>query len=1108
MKKSEPFGGCLTFRSLVKMLLVMKFIIFFTLLTTVQVQAIEVSGQNISLHLKNTEMRKVLSAIEKEGTYRFMYNYDLQGLAQKVDFRAQNVSVPQALDQLLAGTGLSYRMVSNSLIAIVTNNDALVKDVIITGSVMNAAGQPLSGVSVQVKNTTLGTTTNDEGRFSLSVPNAGSTLVFSSVGYVELEHPLNGQEQVAIILQPLQQSLEQVVVVGYGTQRRKDLTGSIATVSGEDVAKMPNTNPVSSLQGKVAGLTVTNSGIPGAAPTVRVRGVNSTNSASPLYVVDGILHDNIDFLNPADIENMDILRDPSSIAIYGMRGANGVIAITTRKAARGQTRVNLQSAVGFNKIIDKVAVTDAEGFKKLYTAQLANAGATPFDYTNYTANTDWQNLIMRTAMMTNQSLSISNSGEKTTTYLNIGYNKQEGVVKYGDYERFVARLNEEIRITHKIKVGGDITGTYWNTNPTSAGLTNALWAAPIVPVQAGDDLYYSMPSFQRAQVGNPIATLNRNNRTSLNRGYRFVGSLFAELKLTKDITWKSTVYTDLGFNNNRGYNALPYRFINIGEMGGRSDTTFDDRQFTSVNQRQEEFRRFQQDHTITWDKRFGNGHRLNAVGGFTTIYTDNTAISANRRDTTLNIPNNPDFWYIDVANVNNPGNYGGGGGKNTLVGGFARANYAFKDRYLLNATIRRDGSSKFAPANRWGTFGSIGAGWVISSEDFFAHAEKINFLKLRAAWGKIGNSNGVPDNVYQPGVTNAGTAIFGDNVYASVQAAYIPDPNLHWEIVRGIDLGLDVRAFNNKLNAEINWYDRTTTDILTRITIPNDTRQYFTNLGKITNRGIEVTTGWKDELANGWQYGINANFSYNKNTVNSIGDNINFQLLGNDGANRTVTGYSIGHFFGYQQTGIYQTVTQMDRLPYHANARPGDIAFADIDGSDTITTADRTYLGTPFPPYSFGLSLSFGYKGFDLQIDGQGVAGNKIYAQRRTAKFATLNYEANRLNAWTGPGTSNIEPILDNTRDINYLFSSYWLEPGDYFRLRTLQLGYSFSPSFLGGSFVKQARVYISGQNIKTWSRATGYSPEANINSILGGGADNGVYPIPATYTLGVNLTF
>lgn len=1085
-----------------KFLLSMKLTLVLMLLFTLNLSARSFGQDRVNLSAKKVQISEVLASIEQQTIYRFLYNDDLAALKNKVTINAKNASITDVLDRLLMKTTLTYSNMPERLIVI--KEDPLKRDIQVTGSVINDKGSPLPGVSVQVKGTTIGTATDSSGNFTITVPDVNAVLVFSSVGYVEKEEPLNGRTEVVVMLVTASQSLEQVVVIGYGTQRKKDLTGSIASVSGEEIARMPNTNPVSSLQGKVAGLTISNSGVPGAAPTVRIRGVNSTNSANPLYVVDGVLQDNIDYLNPSDIESIDVLKDPSSIAIYGLRGANGVIAVTTKKAARGQTRVSYNGGVGFSQVQHKIAVTDAEGFKKLYSAQLANTGAQGFDYTNYTANTDWQKQILRRSMFTNHSLSVSNSGEKTTTYFNVGYNKYEGVVKYGAYERFIARLNEEIRITDKIKVGADVTGTYWDLNPTAVSLTNALWAAPIVPIKAGDGLYYSMPSFQRAQVGNPIANLDRNNNTSVNRGYRFVGSAFAEFKILKSLTWKSVFYTDLGFNNTRSYSPLPWSYINLGEMGGKTDTTFDNRVFTSVSQNQQEYRKFQQDHTLTWDKNFNNTHRITAMAGFSTVYTDNSGINGNRRDTTLTIPNNPDFWYIDVVNISNPGNYGGGGGKNALAGAFGRVNYAFKDRYLLNATIRRDGSSKFSPANRWGTFGSVGAGWVISSEEFFK-LEKINFLKLRAAWGKIGNSNGVPDNLYQPGVSNASSAVFGDNIYTSVQAAYIPDPNVHWEVVRGIDLGLDIRALDNRFNLEVNWYDRTTSDILTSLEIPNDSRKYFTNLGKITNRGIEISAGWSDKLESGFSYGVNANFSYNKNVVNSIGDNINFQILGNGGANKTESGKSIGYFYGYKQVGIYQSIYQIENLPYYAGARPGDIIYADIDGNDTITTADRTYLGTPFPPYSFGASFNIGYKGFDLIVEGQGVAGNKIYTQRRTSNFATLNYEANRLNAWTTPGSTNVEPILDATRGNNFLMSSYYLEPGDYFRLRTVQLGYSFNTS---NSIFKQARVYISGQNVATFTKVTGYSPEAPISDILGGGADNGVYPVPATYTLGVTLTF
>jgi hypothetical protein len=332
---------------------------------------------------------------------------------------------------------------------------------------------------------------------------------------------------------------------------------------------------------------------------------------------------------------------------------------------------------------------------------------------------------------------------------------------------------------------------------------------------------------------------------------------------------------------------------------------------------------------------------------------------------------------------------------------------------------------------------------------------------------------------------------------------------LKWETVKGIDAGFDIKALGNRLNTEVTFYNRTTTDILTSVEVlASAIPTKFTNLGKITNKGIEVNVGWNDKIGKELTYNVSGNFSYNKNVVNAIGDNFDFQIIGNGGVNRTNTGYSIGYFYGYTQTGVYQSTADLAKLPAFPTSLPGDISYADTNGDGVITPADRTYLGSPFPAYNFGASFSLAYKGFDFEIEGQGATGHKIYTQRRTSTFAVLNYEANRLNAWTGSGTSNIEPILDNTRGNNFLFSTYYLEPGDYFRIRTLQLGYTFNKQFLSKAGIQKARIYVSGQNIKTWSQVTGYSPEPLIGSITGGGADNGAYPVPAIYSLGLNLTF
>lgn len=995
------------------------------------------------------------------------------------------------------------------LLCLFSYSFSFAQTITVKGKIFDAqTNETLIGVSVNVKNTTIGTQSDVNGNYSISVPSNG-TLVFTYLGYKTKEVLVNGQTALDVKLESGNQSLEEIVVVGYGSQRKRDLTGSITSVRGEEISKSPNVNAISSLQGKVAGLTIVNGGAPGAAPTVRIRGVNSTNSASPTFVVDGVIQQSIDYLNQNDIESIEVLKDPSSTAIFGVQGGNGVIVVTTKRAPEGKTTIGFQSTAGIQKVTDKIEVVDAAGFRQLYTAQLANINGAPFDFTNYTANTDWQDLILTTGAILNNNLTISNSTAKSSTLINLGYNNQEGVVRNGQYERYNLRLNQEVQATKNFKIGANLIGSYVNSDPTDVSLTNALWAAPIVPVQFDANTYYSMPSFQRAQVGNPIATLNRNDQTSINRNIALVGSVFAEVKFLKNFKWRSSFYGDLRFNGSRSYSPLPFSFIELAE-GASAERTFRDPNVrTSVAQNQSESKNYQQDHTVTFDKTFNEKHKVTALAGFNTLFSSSQALNANRRDTTLNIPNNPDFWYLNIINNSNPApNVGGGGNESSQMSFFGRINYAFNNKYLVNATLRTDGISKFAPENRWGTFGSVGLGWVISEESFFKSIKGIDFLKFRGSWGTLGNAQGFGENLYLPGLNIADVGVFGDNVYPSVRPAYIPDPNLRWEVIRGFDLGLEGLALNSRLNFDVAVYDRTTKDILTRVTLPNETLAYLTNLGNISNKGIEVALGWKDKIGKDFTYSFSPNFSVNKNEVVSIGNNFNFELIGNGGTHRTRSGESIGYFYGFRQVGVYQSTADLDKMPAFPTSLPGDIAYEDTNGDGVITQADRVNLGSPFPDFIYGLNLAFGYKNFDFLAEGQGVAGNMVYTERRTNRFAVLNYESNRINAYTTPGTSNIEPILDNTRANNYFMSSYFLEPGDYFRLRTLQVGYTFTPKQLAGLGLQNLRLYVSGQNLKTWSKTTGYTPEAPIGSILGGGVDNGTYPIPAIYTFGINLNF
>lgn len=1090
-----------------KALFIMKLTVLLVLAATLHVSA-KVNGQTkISLHLDRVEISRALNSIERQGVYHFLYNSRLNGIQQKVSMDVSNEDVKDVLVRMFAGTDLTYKMLENNLIVVLSAKLAI-QDIKVTGKVVDSSGEALAGVSVTVKGTSNGTVTDNAGNFTLTAPEK-STLVFSYVGYQSQEMPVNSRSVLNISMVSSKIALDQVVVIGYGTQKKRDLTGSIDVVKGAEVADKPSTNPVSSLQGMVAGLTIVNSGQAGADPTVRLRGVNSTNNADPLYVVDGILQTNIDYVNPADIETIEVLKDPSSISIYGLQGGNGVIIITTKRAAKGETRVNFSSITGVQKVISKIKVTDAAGFKKLYNEQLANTGAAPFDYTNYTANTNWQDQLFRSAVTTSNTLSISNSGDKSTTYLSLGYNNQQGVEKDDQYKKYVGRLNEEIRVTKGITVGGELSGLFFEQHPPVGTIEQeALWAAPIAPIKAGPGLYYSMPSFQRAQVGNPVADIDQGNGTVLNNGYRGTGDVFASIKFLKYFTWKSTWYTDLGFNQGRAYTQLPYHYINLGEGSIPTDTSYNNLAHTGISQTQATYKTFQQDHTLTFEKTFNEDHHLTILAGFSTLYHYSNTLSGNRTDTSLNIPNDPTLWYLGIAQQSNPGNFNGGAQEDASESYMARVNYSYKGRYLVNATYRRDGTSKFAGTHRWGNFGSVGLGWVVTDEDFMRNVRGLDFLKIKASYGTVGNGLSAQNYLPYPGLSTSGVGVFGNNLYPSVAALYKPDPNLHWEVVKGADAGFELEAMKHRLSLNVDFYDRKTDGIITGVTLPGTTGRlpYYTNLGTIDNKGIEIEASWGDHIGRDFRYSIGGNFSYDKNLVTSIPAEFNFALT--NGINLTETGNSIGYFYGYKQTGIYQTTAQLDKTPHIASALPGDIMYADVNHDGKIDQNDRTYLGTPFPKFNFGGNILFGYKSFDISINLQGVAGNKIYAQRKTYTFATLNYETNRLQAWTGAGTTNVEPILDNTRSNNYLFSNYWLEPGDYLRIRNLAIGYTFDVHHMSMGPVKGLRLYISGQNIATFTKGRGYSPEVPISSPTTAGADNGVYPVPAVYSFGLNATF
>lgn len=1003
---------------------------------------------------------------------------------------------------------LKYTLITLNLFAalfLFTSNYLIAQETTVSGTVTGDNG-PLNGVSVTVKGSTRGTSTNSSGAFTLSAP-SNATLVFSSVGYTSKEVAVAGRANIAVSLASANTQLEQVVVIGYGTANKRDLTGSIVTVKAKDIADRPSANPLNLLQGKVAGLSVVASGRPGAEPDVRIRGTNTINGVKPVYIVDGILNDNINFLNPADIESIEVLKDPSSLAIFGVRGANGAIAVTTKKAKAGQLLVNFNSSVGIKKVQERMKFTDAAQFKELYSEQLQNQEAGAFDYTFWNANTNWQEQIFQDAVLNYNNISITGASEKNRFYMGIGYINEEGIIKNEVYKKYTLNFSDELRVTKGLRFGITLNAYRAQLPDAEKGVGSAIRAAPIAPVaDLGTGLYHTLPSFQRAQVFNPLVGIEVEKNTRIQTEYRAVGSIYGEIDFLKNFNFRAQLFADYGFNTERRY--FPIISVYNPDIVGddKRDTS---QRTTAVSQNQNVYPKTQMDYLLTYKKRFGS-HDLSVLGGITTYYRGFEGTSSSvQQGTSQVIPNNPDKWYVDA--VGDPSTRLGSGSawEDASLSYLARVLYNFQGKYLINASLRRDGSSQFYRlGNQWKNFGAVGVGWVVSKEDFFENQKFLDYLKIKASWGILGNKN--IDDRYRypayPTLTNANSGVFGNNIVAALEREYIPDPNLNWETVHSYEFGLELNTLKNRLHFEANYYHKLTKDVLTLIEGPSGTLPGLGNLGEVENKGFEFSASWNQSIARDFTFSASANLTTINNKVNRL-NLTGFSIF--DGPARTTAGFPISYFYGYVHDGIYQTITEIQKGPASelGAVLPGDIIFKDVNGDGKITTDDRTLIGNPTPDFIYGGSVSLSYKGFDVSADLQGVFGNEIYRAWNQGTFADFNYLESRTGRWNGVGTSNWEPILNTKRAVNYQNSSYYIEDGSFFRIRNIQLGYAFGQSLLSRAKIKSLRVYINAQNLATFANSTGYTPEIGGSS-TSFGVDNGTYPVPAIYSVGLNLNF
>ncbi|RED99815.1 SusC/RagA family TonB-linked outer membrane protein [Marinoscillum furvescens] len=999
-------------------------------------------------------------------------------------------------------------------------------------------GESLPGVTVLEKGTTNGTITDIEGKYTIALSEGRSILIFSFVGFEPQEVEVSGESTVDVKLQQDIQSLEEVVVVGYGAQKKSVVTGAISSVKASDLETLPVNNVSQTLQGRVSGLTIAaNSGQPGEGATIRVRGITTLNNNDPLWVVDGVVVDNggINFLNQSDIASVEVLKDAASQAIYGARAAAGVILITTKKGKQGSLSVNYNGYYGTSEPARRLNLLNAQEYATLRNeASLADGAAPPFaNPAALGAGTDWQALIFNDdARRQNHELSISGGNEKSTFYLSFGHLEQEGIVatEISKYQRTNFRLNSTHQVTDWLKVGQNLGYAHdksvglGNTNSEFGGpLSSAINLDPITPAVITDQALaagapyannpvirdelgrpYGISNIVQQEMVNPLAYIE-TRRGNYGFGDNIIGNVFAEVSPIEGLTLRSTLGTKLSYYGGRGFTPIYYlsatnQNLESARIGGDLNRRFD----------------WNVENTISYTRTVQKHHFTALLGQG--AYRENELVSFGVTKANIPVDNFDDASFRFNVTTDDITAGAGEGVIHTVSSLFARLNYNYDERYLLTAVIRRDGSSRFGANNKYGVFPSYSLGWVTSNESFWPTNPVVNFLKVRGGYGVVGNDN-LGDFRYLSTIGAGRNYTFGTGDLSS--NGYSPDapanPDLRWEETSQLNIGFEATLFSDfMLNAD--WYKKVTTDILREKPIPRYTGVIgypMANIGDMENTGVELELSYRKQLGE-LNLGVSANASYVENKVTNLGDVefYNTSSIQNMGTMaRMAVSQPINSFYGYKRLGVFQTEKEIEAHVgpegslLQPDAQPGDFIWADLDNDGAITPDDRTFLGSPIPSWTYGINVKAEYKGFDLLVFGQGVQGNKIFQGLRRLDIGSANYQQAALGRWTGPGTSNDFPRLTNA-DPNKNFqnpSDFYIQDGAYFRLKVVQLGYSLPAEVLQSLFMKKARVYVMAENLFTFTEYTGYDPEIGGGSF---GIDRGIYPQARSFMVGINVGF
>lgn len=1024
------------------------------------------------------------------------------------------------------------------------------QDLLVKGEVKDDQGEPLIGVSVSIQGTQRGTVTNYDGEYSIRV-SEGEELAFSYMGMKPQTVKVGKSDVINIIMVTDTQLLDEAVVIGYGTAKKQDLTGSIGTVSSSDILKQPSMNAVQSVQGKMSGVNITATDAPGSNPSVIIRGLGTVlGGREPLYIVDGFPTDNISTISPTDIISMSVLKDASSASIYGLRAANGVILITTKKGEKGAPKINIETYAGAKTVLNKVKMANAQQYITFFnenqaalasqgnsnTFKLADADRQPF-------NTNWYDELLKTGFFNNNTVSVSGGGNTVDYFLSYNYFNEKGILEDQTYNRSTIRNNNIYRFfDDRLKISQNINISFSNNHPKPFGAfnsayrqsplvakkySNGLYGLPyadsdtgIMWAQAGDESNAKLNS-----IGNPLLAVSNANEKS--QTFTLQGGFDAEIKIFDYLKANTRIGITKYWFNKRVFTDIKRNWINT-ENVGRTEAEFEKYKTDNpgsttyannslVLSNSDSFR-WTWEGFLTLNKTVGKNN-VEAVGGMS---AERYNIGNSSVMTGYDVPAKSNYWSINHASEDYTKlitQYQMT--QTTLASFFGRLQYNYDYKYYLSATIRRDGSSNFKQGgNYWGTFPSIGLGWTVTSEEFMKKFPQINYLKLRATWGKLGNQN-IPFNYTTYNVnqgSGTGNYVFGDQYY---QGAIIGTPakNLSWEITRETGFGFDVNFLNNRLSAGFDYYDKLNTNVILQVT-PIYSSQYSANyydhVGKINNRGIEFNVGWSDILPVGLTYEINFNYSYNRNKVKDLEAQYEGRTGGNlsDGqiTKRLSNNHSIFGWWMFQADGIWQSQQEIDEARangegIYGTPYPGYIKYKDVTGDGTIGNADKVYAGSYLPSSNYGVHIALGYNKWDFSLDGYGVAGNKIYNGLKYGRIdggENIAYDTFK-DRWTGPGSTNKNPGANRQA----VASTYYLESGSFFRINNITLGYTFKNILLMGT---NLRIYATAQNPFIFTKYKGFSPEI-IGDESGSpsgtaGIELSAYPSTRNILAGFNLQF